>query len=167
MAGAVASRCLFAADWKFEFLSCSGCSWQMARRSSDLDPSPLPLQQHSTASPPPVYAPLGPSVVCGARMPCLPQPCRQAALPRSGRILEGAIPCRGAWWGKYEELVIHNASFPRLDTVTLATPSGMPTCFAGAVPLGANRGGRGTGPMFGRPVSKSASTTALAMERDA
>ena len=43
-------------------------------------------------------------------------------------------------------------------------------CFAGAVALGANRDGR-HGPvyvtMFRRSVSKSASTTALAMKRDA
>ena len=50
------------------------------------------------------------------------QAVRQTGLAPSGRIREGVIPCRGAWWDKYEELVIHNASFPRLDTMTLVTP---------------------------------------------
>ena len=92
-----------------------------------LDPAPALLRRQVLhpghhRPPHPVYAPLGPSASSGARMPSVSQAVRQTGLAPSGRIREGVIPCRGAWWGKYEELVIHNASFPRLDTVTLVTP---------------------------------------------
>ena len=52
--------------------------------------------------------------------------CRQQAFRAIGRIPEGGIPCRVGRGEKPPFKVIDTAPFFRLDTVTLADPSGKP-----------------------------------------